>query len=228
MPITFGSVGDIITLSTLIKDLIKALNDSRGSAAEYQAIVRELQSLDQALVQVEALFSSYEHMVELEDVHETATNCIENIRKTIAKFQARIHPYEANLSATNSGICIRGAASKVRWRMSEKERLAEFRAEVQTHCSAIAFILGVLRGSVLLDVLLVFVAWLKKIRKVFVLENAEMRRHLEQAHTFQQTASAKQSTMLESLSSQTGQTYCLLQTAVLEVKRIKPQLNLYV
>lgn len=34
MPITFGSVGDIITTGLLIKDLIKALHGSRGSASE--------------------------------------------------------------------------------------------------------------------------------------------------------------------------------------------------
>ena len=35
MPITFGSVGDIISLSLLIKDLIKFLDQVRGSSAEY-------------------------------------------------------------------------------------------------------------------------------------------------------------------------------------------------
>ena len=53
MSFTFGSFGDIVTLSLLIKDLIKSLDDSRGSSAEYQAVVRELWSLDKALLEVE-------------------------------------------------------------------------------------------------------------------------------------------------------------------------------
>lgn len=42
MPITFGSVGDVISVCLLIKDLVKTLDDSRGSSAEYQEVIREL------------------------------------------------------------------------------------------------------------------------------------------------------------------------------------------
>jgi hypothetical protein len=42
MPITFGSVGDIISISLLVKDAMKALDDSRGSGGEYQGVIREL------------------------------------------------------------------------------------------------------------------------------------------------------------------------------------------
>jgi hypothetical protein len=47
MSITFGSVGDIIAWS-----LAKALTDSRGSAKEYQGLMKELQTFDRALLQV--------------------------------------------------------------------------------------------------------------------------------------------------------------------------------
>lgn len=33
---TFGSLGDIISTSLIVKDLVKALGDSRGSAAEFR------------------------------------------------------------------------------------------------------------------------------------------------------------------------------------------------
>jgi hypothetical protein len=36
------SAGDVIAVSILIKDVIKARDNSRGSAAEYQEVVREL------------------------------------------------------------------------------------------------------------------------------------------------------------------------------------------
>ena len=39
---TLGSVGDKITLCIIIKDLVKALDDSRGLSAEYQEAIREL------------------------------------------------------------------------------------------------------------------------------------------------------------------------------------------
>jgi hypothetical protein len=50
--ITFGSVGDIIAVWQIALQLAQALSDSRGSAKEYHALIRELQAFDQALLQV--------------------------------------------------------------------------------------------------------------------------------------------------------------------------------
>ena len=50
--ITFGSVGDIIAVGQIAWALAKALTDSRGSAKEYQDLIKELQAFDQALLQV--------------------------------------------------------------------------------------------------------------------------------------------------------------------------------
>ena len=36
------SVGDVVVVSVLIKDVIEALDDGRGSVIEYQEIIREL------------------------------------------------------------------------------------------------------------------------------------------------------------------------------------------
>lgn len=58
MPITFGSVSDIISTVLLIKVLVKALNDSQGSGSEYCELIRELWSLEVALLEVENLSNS--------------------------------------------------------------------------------------------------------------------------------------------------------------------------
>jgi hypothetical protein len=50
--ITFGSVGDIIAVGQIAWALAKALTDSRGAAKEYQSLIKELNSFDQALLQV--------------------------------------------------------------------------------------------------------------------------------------------------------------------------------
>ena len=51
-PITFGSVGDIIAVSQIARSLVRALNDAKGSAKEYQELLKELQAFDQAILQV--------------------------------------------------------------------------------------------------------------------------------------------------------------------------------
>ena len=52
MPITFGSVGDIISVCLIIKDLIKILDESRHST-EHQETIQELWALDRVLLKVE-------------------------------------------------------------------------------------------------------------------------------------------------------------------------------
>ena len=52
MPIIFGSVGYITAVGQISWSLAKALNDSRGSAAEYQGLVRELRAFERAVLQV--------------------------------------------------------------------------------------------------------------------------------------------------------------------------------
>jgi hypothetical protein len=56
--ITFGSIGDIIAVGQIAWSIAKAVNDSRGSAQEYQCLVKELQKFDQALLQA-SLSSMY-------------------------------------------------------------------------------------------------------------------------------------------------------------------------
>jgi hypothetical protein len=50
--ITFRSVGDIIAVGQIAWALAQALTDSRGSAKEYQGLVKELKAFDKALLQV--------------------------------------------------------------------------------------------------------------------------------------------------------------------------------
>lgn len=72
MSVTFGSVGDIISVCLIVKDLVDALDKSRGSSAEYQAVIRELWSLDRALLQVAMLSKTCEDCIELHALRVTA------------------------------------------------------------------------------------------------------------------------------------------------------------
>ena len=53
--VTFGSVGDIIAICQVISTTINALSASRGSAVEYQALLNELASLEQAVEAAKSL-----------------------------------------------------------------------------------------------------------------------------------------------------------------------------
>ena len=141
MPITFGSVGDIISLSLLIKDLVRSLDKSRGSSAEYQAVVRELWTLDHALLEVEVLVRSSQQTVPLNALSATVNQCAEHCRKCITTFYEHMKKFERGLKSGGSGSFLRDTAVKVRWQVSEKEDLAKFRAEINTHCLSINMLL---------------------------------------------------------------------------------------
>jgi len=52
----FGfSVGDFVSGISLIGELIKVLEDSAGSSAQYRELIKELYSLERALLEVKAL-----------------------------------------------------------------------------------------------------------------------------------------------------------------------------
>ena len=141
MPITFGSVGDIISVSLLIKDLVKSLDNSRGSSAEYQAVIRELWSLDHALLEVEVLIRSCQQTVQLNALSATVNQCAEQSRKCITSFHEQMKKFERGLKSGGSGSFIRDTALKVRWQVSEKEDLVKFRAEINMYCLSINMLL---------------------------------------------------------------------------------------
>ena len=130
MPITFGAVGDIISVSLLIKDLVKCLDESRGSSVEYQAVIRELWSLDHALLEVELLFRSCKQSVELSGLSETANCCVEPCRKYIRDFRDKVKKYQGALGGGGGTGSLVRTSAKVRWRVSMKDDLAKFRANI--------------------------------------------------------------------------------------------------
>jgi hypothetical protein len=72
MPITFGSVGDIISICLIIKDLVAALDESSGSSKEFQEVRRELWALERALLEVELLSRTSTSTARLNALYATA------------------------------------------------------------------------------------------------------------------------------------------------------------
>lgn len=57
--VTFGSVGDIISVCLLAREVAECLDKARGSASEYQALSAELRSLDRALLEAGLLLDRH-------------------------------------------------------------------------------------------------------------------------------------------------------------------------
>ena len=141
MPVTFGSVGDIIAVCLLIKDLVKTLDESRGASAEYQEVVRELWVLERALLEVEMLSRACDNTLELNALCATARRAADDCRKSIEVFLEKIRGYSASLRSGGSGNVLKDASKKVKWQISQKEDLTRFRAEINAHSTSINMLL---------------------------------------------------------------------------------------
>jgi hypothetical protein len=142
MSITFGAVGDIISVCLIVKDLVAALDASRGSAAEYRDVIRELWGLDRALLEVDLLSRTCDSSIELNALHATVKKSATDCRRCVEEFSKNIKKYEADLGNGGSKNFLRGTKAKIRWQVTQKDELSRFRAEVNAHSSSINMLLA--------------------------------------------------------------------------------------
>lgn len=132
MPVTFGAVGDIISVCLLVKDLVEALDDARGSKAEYQSLIKELRILDRTLLEIDLVARKYGGGAypEMEALCITASEAVDHCQKLVTEFLARIKKYQASLGPQDNVTFVKETASKVRWRLGERDVVDKFRAEI--------------------------------------------------------------------------------------------------
>lgn len=142
MPISFGSVGDIISICLLVKDLVTALDESKGSAAEYREVRLELRALERALLEVEVLSRSHASTVKLNALYATARKAALDCRQPVEAFLYKIKKYDPSLGAGASKNIVRNSAMKIRWQLSQKDAVTRIRAEISAHSSSINMLLA--------------------------------------------------------------------------------------
>lgn len=143
MAISFGSVGDIISVCLLVKDLIDTLDSSRGSSADYQSLVRELWTLDRSLLQVELLCRTEIYSEDLSVICDEARKTVNYCKEALEELSKRIRKYDPHLKHSHgSGKLLQGVAMKIRWRVSEKEAITKFQSAITTHSNALSMLLA--------------------------------------------------------------------------------------
>ncbi|RMZ71352.1 vegetative cell wall gp1 [Pyrenophora seminiperda CCB06] len=141
MSVTFGSVGDIISVCLLVKDLVIALDKTRGSKAEYQATIRELWILDRALLEIDLLTRQHGSGAtpELRSLCETAKQAVSRCQELVSDFLARIRKYDSAFDGKGSKL--KEAAMGIRWRVEEKDALEQFRVNIVGTSSSLQLLL---------------------------------------------------------------------------------------
>lgn len=135
--VTFGSVGDIITVCLLAKSIAKALDDSTGSSAEYQGLITEIRSLECSLLEVELFTRSWRDASTSVSVRQECSKLVNDCRKTLEAFQDYLKKYDSSLSKDSGTGILRRAGTKIKWQLLAKDTVSRFRSELAGHSNAL-------------------------------------------------------------------------------------------
>lgn len=144
MPITFGAVGDIISVCLLVKDLVDALDTARGSKAEYQSLTRELWILDRVLLEIDRFARVYGSGAtpELDALCQTARKTVDECKELVSDFLKRIKKYQAIFDEGTMPNLFKETGMKVRWRIGERDAVEKFRVEIAARSSSLQMLLA--------------------------------------------------------------------------------------
>ena len=137
---SFGfSVGDCLRAALIIKDIVISFSSSRGSAAEYQELLREISNLEHILTLVKELPEDVIGHEEFESIARTSSDCQAVLNKYAVKFQK----FRGSLGAGQSNGWIKDAARKVQWGLLMKHEVQTLRAYLSQHVATLNAQLGV-------------------------------------------------------------------------------------
>jgi hypothetical protein len=134
MPFVPSSIGDIVTLANIVLSIYKALSDSMGASYEYQCLISELHSFEQALRFVDlAITVAPPTGRDALDIAAKITTCFELLKT----FQGRIASYQKLLGGG------KGASwRKIGWSLFKADEVASFRQKISQHKQNITLFLN--------------------------------------------------------------------------------------
>lgn len=141
LALTFGSVGDIIGVASLIKDIIDTLSDSRGASGEYQRTIADLHDLYHLLLKLDSLATECEQRESFITEGLTARLKAQDCRVLAEDFLDKIQKYSKSLKKGGSGNKARDVYWKLHWRMTHGEYVEDFRKKVQMQIELISMLL---------------------------------------------------------------------------------------
>lgn len=127
---TFGGLGDFVSIVVLIKDIVLALDGSRGSAKKYQDLVRSLDILSTTIEAVEKAYRGPRHAAGFDNISVTALQTVRHIRTCLKDFTGRLQKYGPSLSLGGLGNPAKDAARKIQFKAMEEDEIQSFQMQV--------------------------------------------------------------------------------------------------
>jgi hypothetical protein len=135
--ITFGSVGDIISVCLLAKEILLCIDEARGSATEYRSLSDELRCLEKALLEAALMMEKHKTGFLAESIREEITaskSCLERFRATMSKYDGTFQTHSP------AGPFARLSKS-LQWRLMEKDAIIKFRDQVSVRFNALSMLI---------------------------------------------------------------------------------------
>ncbi|KAL8788879.1 MAG: hypothetical protein Q9195_007093 [Heterodermia aff. obscurata] len=131
MPFTpIGSLGDVVALSLIIRDLIKALDDTKGSSVQYQEFSRKLWAFKRVVQEVETVCRKREDTVEMNALVGSICCVANQSRQCFKPFLKIIRSYRRSLSTGGSSNPVRDAFKKAQWWICRSDELSKLQTEI--------------------------------------------------------------------------------------------------
>ena len=134
LPFVPASFGDIVAAANIVRSIHKALSDSMGASYDYQCLISELRSFEQALKFVDVVINAapptgHDALA----IEAEITTCLEMLKT----FHDRIKSYQKALGGR------KGASwRKIGWGLFKAEEVASFRQKISQHKQNIALFLN--------------------------------------------------------------------------------------
>ncbi|KFZ22701.1 hypothetical protein V502_02822 [Pseudogymnoascus sp. VKM F-4520 (FW-2644)] len=142
MPVGIGGIGDIIALINVVQGFAAALDGSRGAAAEYQEVKRELEGLEAALRCHQQLLQARRDDPALNAIFRLTQSTAEDCQRCIEAFSQQTVKFDRSLGVGKGGNVCKDVTMKVRWQISKKDEVVRFRAELAQHISTLNMLFG--------------------------------------------------------------------------------------
>lgn len=137
MPVGIGGIGDIFAIIGVVRELISALDGSRGSDKEYQEVQRELDGLEKGLSAYYQLVQARSDDPALDAIFKSSRTTAEDCKRCIEAFSGQTIKFDRSLREDGSGNVVRDMGKKLQWQFSKKEEVMRFRSALGPHISSL-------------------------------------------------------------------------------------------
>jgi hypothetical protein len=121
--LTFGAIGDFLSIALLVRDLALALDSVRGSSKAYADLVDNLNIIDRTPQEADRVFRN---LPEDDVSRSTAQMIARQMRKCLRQVERDIKYYQPSLVQDGSGNTFKDTVGKIQWRFDEEKDIDRF------------------------------------------------------------------------------------------------------